>query len=181
MMRKQMVCQSSCLSLTDGSVTLPSRSWASWISSLSTCLMLGIVSNLLQIRSSLRFICNELLFLSSNYSFVIIFYLGIWLILYDFIYWLKEHFSFLHENSSLKGLLSEALTVAFWQEVNLNFLFCESIFHLAFSLSSASISHPLRGHPFMTSTRRGQGVRLRWTHVDGGRGVQLHVDIHTEN
>src|SRR6218665_549220 len=25
-----------------------------------------------------------------------------------------------------------------------------------------------RGHPFMTSTRRG-GVRLRWTHVDGGR------------
>src|SRR6218665_2766817 len=28
----------------------------------------------------------------------------------------------------------------------------------------------LRGHPFMTSTRRGEGVRLRWTHVDGGRG-----------
>src|SRR6218665_1887647 len=27
-----------------------------------------------------------------------------------------------------------------------------------------------RGHPFMTSTRRGEGVRLRWTHVDGGRG-----------
>ena|SRR6218665_2438322 len=26
------------------------------------------------------------------------------------------------------------------------------------------------GHPFMTSTRRGRGVRLRWTHVDGGRG-----------
>src|SRR6218665_879769 len=27
-----------------------------------------------------------------------------------------------------------------------------------------------RGHPFMTSTRRGEGVRLRWTHVDGGGG-----------
>ena len=26
----------------------------------------------------------------------------------------------------------------------------------------------VRGHPFMTSTRRGEGVRLRWTHVDGG-------------
>ena len=29
---------------------------------------------------------------------------------------------------------------------------------------------PIRGHPFMTSTRRGEGVRLRWTHVDGARG-----------
>src|SRR6218665_581946 len=26
---------------------------------------------------------------------------------------------------------------------------------------------PVRGHPFMTSTRRGKGVRLRWTHVEG--------------
>ena len=26
-----------------------------------------------------------------------------------------------------------------------------------------------------------EGVRLRWTHVDGGRGVQPHVDVHTEN
>ena len=25
------------------------------------------------------------------------------------------------------------------------------------------------GHPFMTSTRRGEGIGLRWTHVDGGR------------
>ena len=25
-----------------------------------------------------------------------------------------------------------------------------------------------RGHPFMTSTRRGRGDKLRWTHVDGG-------------
>src|SRR6218665_1588731 len=37
------------------------------------------------------------------------------------------------------------------------------------------------GHPFMTFTRRGEGVRLRWTHVDGGRGVQPHVDVHTKN
>jgi len=27
----------------------------------------------------------------------------------------------------------------------------------------------------------GKGVRLRWTHVDGGEGVQPHVDVHTEN
>jgi len=26
----------------------------------------------------------------------------------------------------------------------------------------------------------GKGVRLRWTHVDGG-GVKPHVDVHTEN
>jgi len=37
-----------------------------------------------------------------------------------------------------------------------------------------------RGHPFMTSTRR--GGRFRWTHVDGwGRGIKPHVDVHTEN
>src|SRR6218665_2325500 len=30
---------------------------------------------------------------------------------------------------------------------------------------------PLRGHPFMMSTRReGRGVRLRWMHVDGEGG-----------
>src|SRR6218665_2422777 len=28
----------------------------------------------------------------------------------------------------------------------------------------------IRGHPFMTSTRRGQRVRLQWTQVDGGGG-----------
>ena len=28
---------------------------------------------------------------------------------------------------------------------------------------------PQRGHPFMMSTRRGVGVRLRWTLVDGGQ------------
>ena len=27
----------------------------------------------------------------------------------------------------------------------------------------------------------GEGVRLRWTHVDGGEGVKPHVDVHTEN
>jgi len=26
----------------------------------------------------------------------------------------------------------------------------------------------------------GEGVRIRWTHADEGRG-QLHVDVHTEN
>src|SRR6218665_728997 len=37
----------------------------------------------------------------------------------------------------------------------------------------------VRGHPFMTSTG---GVRLRWTPPDGGeRGVNRHVDVHTEN
>src|SRR6218665_445175 len=30
---------------------------------------------------------------------------------------------------------------------------------------------------FMTSTRRGKGVRLRWTHVGG---VKPHVDVQTE-
>src|SRR6218665_574805 len=34
----------------------------------------------------------------------------------------------------------------------------------------SEIFSTVRGHPFMTSTRRGEGVRLRWTHVDGGRG-----------
>jgi len=27
----------------------------------------------------------------------------------------------------------------------------------------------------------GRGVRLKWTYVDGGRGVRPHVDVHTEN
>jgi len=37
----------------------------------------------------------------------------------------------------------------------------------------------IRGHPFMTSTRRGQGQ----AHVDacGRGGVKPHVDVHTEN
>ena len=38
----------------------------------------------------------------------------------------------------------------------------------------------IRGHPFMTSTRRGEGVRLRWTQVDRG-GVKPHMDVHAEN
>ena len=37
------------------------------------------------------------------------------------------------------------------------------------------------GHPFMTPTRRGEVVRFRWMHVDGGRRVQPYVDVHTEN
>src|SRR6218665_1847777 len=39
-----------------------------------------------------------------------------------------------------------------------------------FNSDLSASSRTLRGHPFMTSTRRGEGVRLRWTHVDGGRG-----------
>jgi len=35
----------------------------------------------------------------------------------------------------------------------------------------------LNGRPLMTSTRQGKGVRLRWTHVHGGKG-HFHVDIH---
>ena len=43
-------------------------------------------------------------------------------------------------------------------------------------------THCLRGHPFMTSTRRGERGQAQ---VDacgrGERGVQPHVDVHTEN
>ena len=35
----------------------------------------------------------------------------------------------------------------------------------------------VRDHTFMTSTRRGEGVRLRWT---GEEEVQPHVDVHTK-
>jgi len=34
-----------------------------------------------------------------------------------------------------------------------------------------------RGHPFMTSTRRRRGVRMRWTHVDGGVSSFGHPHI----
>src|SRR6218665_1851151 len=37
-------------------------------------------------------------------------------------------------------------------------------------LRSTSEREGIWGHPFMTSTRREEGVRLRWTHVDGGGG-----------
>ena len=30
-------------------------------------------------------------------------------------------------------------------------------------------------------TEGGGWVRLRWTHVDGGREVNPHVDVHTES
>src|SRR6218665_279794 len=41
-----------------------------------------------------------------------------------------------------------------------------------------------RGHPFMMSTRRGGGVRLRWTHVDGGSQApcgRLHRKLKLES
>src|SRR6218665_663722 len=37
-----------------------------------------------------------------------------------------------------------------------------------------------RGHPFMTSTRRGRGIRLMQVDACGrGEGVKPHVDVHT--
>ena len=38
-----------------------------------------------------------------------------------------------------------------------------------------------RGHPFITFTRRGEGVKPRWTHVDGRRRGEVRADVHTEN
>ena len=32
------------------------------------------------------------------------------------------------------------------------------------------VGNKIWGHPFMTSTRRGRGIRLMWTHVDRGMG-----------
>src|SRR6218665_500127 len=34
----------------------------------------------------------------------------------------------------------------------------------------AGYNYTNMGHPFMTSTQSGRGVRLRWTHADGGGG-----------
>src|SRR6218665_2228429 len=44
-------------------------------------------------------------------------------------------------------------------------------FMLCVFLNCLSFDTSLRGHPFMTSTRKGGGVRLRSTHVDGGGGL----------
>src|SRR6218665_459629 len=49
----------------------------------------------------------------------------------------------------------------------LNLRFCFPYFdHDAFRHRAIHVG----GHPFMTSTQRREGVRLRWTHVDGGGG-----------
>src|SRR6218665_621 len=45
------------------------------------------------------------------------------------------------------------------------------------SFSSSVWDLGVRSHPFMTSTRRGEGVMLRWTHVDGGKGGDFFVDV----
>src|SRR6218665_2473037 len=50
-----------------------------------------------------------------------------------------------------------------WNSVEKNY------FHQIILILKLPLSR-LGGHPFMTSTRRGEGVRLRWTHVDGGGG-----------
>ena len=41
--------------------------------------------------------------------------------------------------------------------------------------------HSLKGPSIYDVHKEGEGVRLRWTHVDGVRGVKPHVDVHTEN
>src|SRR6218665_3399497 len=60
------------------------------------------------------------------------------------------------------------------------FIACRNRWTMDRLRSMPRLSLKIRGHPVMTSTRKGR-VRLRWTHVDGGRGVQPHVDVHTEN
>jgi len=53
-------------------------------------------------------------------------------------------------------------------------------FLLSFRSSSEETQNILRGHPFMTSTRRRKGSGsggCLWT----GRGGNHHVDVHTEN
>jgi len=39
----------------------------------------------------------------------------------------------------------------------------------------------VRGHPFMTSTRRGWRVRLRWTPADRGMGRVSHGLMEKKN
>ena len=37
----------------------------------------------------------------------------------------------------------------------------------------------IRGHPFMTSTRRGGGGEAQVDACGRGKGIQPHVDVHT--
>ena len=50
-----------------------------------------------------------------------------------------------------------------------NGIYSEALCALAYVMLKSRYER-IRGHPFMTSTRRGEGVRLRWTHVDGEGG-----------
>src|SRR6218665_1005284 len=43
------------------------------------------------------------------------------------------------------------------------------------------LSKNRKGHPFMTSTWKGEVVRLRWTPADGAGRGQHHVDVHLRN
>src|SRR6218665_4047806 len=66
---------------------------------------------------------------------------------------------------------------------------CLSVYVCLLSiLFECLLSHPclsvnlLGGHPFMTSTRRGEGVKRGGPlGGGGGGGVQPHVDVHIEN
>src|SRR6218665_1446471 len=64
------------------------------------------------------------------------------------------------------------------------YVLCSSVVWFLLSLTRTFLllpvltHHLIGGHPFMTSTWRGKGVRLRWTHVDGGVGGPPHVDVH---
>jgi len=46
---------------------------------------------------------------------------------------------------------------------------------------SSIINRMNKGPSIYDAHTEGEGVRLRWAHVDGGRGVKPHVDVHTEN
>src|SRR6218665_1328181 len=46
------------------------------------------------------------------------------------------------------------------------------------NVQHASLTKELRGHPFMTSTRRGGGGRAQVDACGQGKGVQPHVDVH---
>ena len=48
--------------------------------------------------------------------------------------------------------------------------------YLALLLSTGGI-----GPSIYDVQTEGEGVRLTWTHVDRGRVVKPHVDVHTEN
>jgi len=52
---------------------------------------------------------------------------------------------------------------------------------LMFFISIVEFLHFIRGHPFMTSTRKGGGVGPKWMGMDAGRGgVRLNVVVHTK-
>ena len=53
--------------------------------------------------------------------------------------------------------------------------------HSPESCSTVLSLSPLRGHPFMTSTRRGERDQAQVDACVQGEGIKTHVDVHTEN